>query len=86
MRIASEYWEIEDGDTDYGAGSMWICRIVLLDDPSSAGGYYHIGLQTDHYGRDENDLRVLLDSSTEHLFVGSVTGECQEYLPVDGKG
>lgn len=86
LQIASEYWEIEDGFTDYGTGSMWIFRIVLLDPPSSAWGYYHIGLQKDHYGRDYNDLRVLLNSSIEHLFVNSVTGECQEYLPVDGKG
>jgi len=86
LRIASEYWETENGYTDYGAGSMWICHIVLLDDPSSAWGYYHIGLQTDRYGRDSNDLRVLLESSMEHLFVGSVTGECQEYVPVYGKG
>ena len=87
LQIASEYWETEDGFTDYGAGSMWIWHIILLDDRSSVeNGYYHIGLQVDHYGRDVNDLRVLLSSSLEHLFVNAVTGECQEYLPVDGKG
>ena len=81
LEIASEYWGVEDGFTDYGAGSMWICRFILLDPPSSTGGYYHIGLQTDHYGRDQNDLRVLLSSSMKHLFVGSVTGKCQDYAP-----
>ena len=81
IQIASEYWGIEDGFTDYGAGSMWIYRIMILDSPSSAWGYYHIGLQKDHYGRDHNDLRVLSESSMEHLFVGSVTGECQDYVP-----
>lgn len=86
LQIASEYWGIEDGFTDYGAGSMWICQIMILDSPSSAWGYYHIGLQKDHYGRDYNDLRVLLGSSMEHLFVGSVTGECQDYVPIYGKG
>ena len=87
LQIASEYWETEDGFTDYGAGSMWIFRIVLLDDRSSVeNGYYHIGLQVDHYGRDGNDLRVLLDSRMEHLFVNAVTGECQEYVPVLGNG
>lgn len=79
LQIASEYWGVEDGFTDYGAGSMWIHRIIILDPPSSTGGYYHIGLQIDHYGRDQNDLRVLLESSMKHLFVGSVTGECQDY-------
>lgn len=82
LQIASEYWGIEDGFTDYGAGSMWIQRILILDSPSTAWGYYHIGLQTNHYGRDENDLRVLLGSSMEHLFVGSVTGKCQDYVPI----
>lgn len=82
LQIASEYWGIEDGFTDYGAGSMWIHRIMILDSPSSAEGYYHIGLQIDHYGRDHNDLRVLLGSSMEHLFVGSVTGECQDYVSI----
>ena len=82
LQIASEYWEIEDGFTDYGAGSMWICRIMILDPPSSAWGYYHIGLQTDHYGRDENDLRVHIESRMEHIFVDSVTGECQDYAPI----
>ena len=82
LPIASEYWGIEDGFTDYGAGSMWIHRIMILDSPSSAWGYYHIGLQIDHYGRDHNDLRVLFGSSMEHLFVGSVTGECQDYVPI----
>ena len=82
LQIASEYWETEDGSTDYGAGSMWVCHIILLDDRSSVeNGYYHIGLQVDHYGRDGNDLRVLLESSMEHLFVNAVTGECQEYEP-----
>ena len=82
LQIASEYWGIEDGFTDYGAGSMWICRIMILDPPSSAWGYYHIGLQTDHYGRDENDLRVHIESRMEHIFVDSVTGECQDYAPI----
>lgn len=82
LQIASEYWKIEDGFIDYGAGSMWIYRIMILDSPSSAWGYYHIGLQIDHYGRDENDLRVLLGSSMEHLFVNSVTGKCQDYVPI----
>jgi len=82
LQIASEYWGTEDGFTDYGAGSMWINRIMILDPPSSAWGYYHIGLQIDHYGRDENDLRVLLGSSMEHLFVNSVTGKCQDYMPI----
>ena len=82
LQIASEYWGIEDGFTDYGAGSMWICRITILDFPSSAWGYYHIGLQIDHYGRDHNDLRVLIESRMEHLFVGSVTGDCQDYVPI----
>ena len=88
LQIASEYWGTEDGFTDYGAGSMWVCHIILLDDRSSVeNGYYHIGLQVDHYGRDGNDLRVLHnDSSMEHLFVNSVTGECQEYVPVYGNG
>ena len=87
LQIASEYWETEDGFTDYGAGSMWICHIILLDDRSSVeNGYYHIGLQVDHYGRDGNDLRVLLESSMEHLFVNAVTGECQEYVPILGNG
>ena len=82
LQIASEYWGTEDGFTDYGAGSMWINRIMILDPPSSAWGYYHIGLQIDHYGRDENDLRVLLESRMEHLFVNSVTGKCQDYVPI----
>ena len=87
IKLAEEYWETEDGFTDYGAGSMWICHIILLDDMSSVeNGYYHIGLQVDHYGRDGNDLRVLLDSSMEHLFVNAVTGECQEYVPILGNG
>ena len=87
LQIASEYWETEDGFTDYGAGSMWIWHIILLDDRSSEeNGYYHIGLQVDHYGRDGNDLRVLLDSRMEHLFVNAVTGECQEYVPILGNG
>ena len=86
LQIASEYWEIEDGFTDYGVGSMWVYRILILDSPSSAFGYYHIGLQVDHYGRDGNDLRVLLESSMEHLFVNAVTGECQEYVPILGNG
>ena len=87
LQIASEYWETEDGFTDYGAGSMWVCHIILLDDRSSVeNGYYHIGLQVDHYGRDGNDLRVLLDSSMEHLFVNAVTGECHEYVPILGNG
>lgn len=86
LRIASEYWGIADGFTDYGAGSTWVHRIILLDYPRSAFGYYHIGLQIDHYGRDGNDLRVLLGGSMEHLLVGAVTGECQEYVPVYGKG
>jgi hypothetical protein len=86
LQIASDYWEIEDGFTDYGAGSMWIHRIMILDSPSSAWGYYHIGLQIDHYGRDGNDLRVLLGSRMEHLFVNAVTGECQDYVPSYGKG
>lgn len=85
QQIASEYWGIEDGFTDYGAGSMWIHRIMILDSPSSAWGYYHIGLQIDHYGRDENDLRVLLGSSMEHIFVGSVTGKCQDYVSIDSE-
>ena len=87
MEIASEYWGVEDGFTDYGAGSMWIYHIILLDDRSSVENrYYHIGLQKDHYGRDGNDLRVLLGSSMKHLFVGSVTGKCQEYVPILGNG
>ena len=86
MEIASEYWGVEDGFTDYGAGSMWIYHFILLDPPWSTGGYYHIGLQVDHYGRDGNDLRVLLGSSMKHLFVGSVTGKCQEYVPILGNG
>ena len=87
LQIASEYWETEDGSTDYGAGSMWVCHIILLDDRSSVeNGYYHIGLQVDHYGRDGKDLRVLLDSSMEHLFVNAVTGECQEHVPILGNG
>ena len=84
LQIASEHWGIEDGFTDYGAGSMWICHILILDDPSSARGYYHIGLQIDHYGRDQNDLRILLESKLEHLFVYSVTGECQDYESIYG--
>ena len=87
LQIASEYWGIKDGFTDYGAGSMWVCHIILLDDRSSVeNGYYHIGLQEDHYGRDGNDLRVLLNSSMKHLFVNAVTGECQEYVPTLGNG
>ena len=86
MEIASEYWGVEDGFTDYGAGSMWIYHFILLDPPWSTDGYYHIGLQVDHYGRDGNDLRVLLGSSMKHLFVGSVTGKCQEYVPILGNG
>ena len=87
IKLAEEYWETKDGFTDYGAGSMWICHIILLDDMSSVeNGYYHIGLQIDHYGRDGNDLRVLLESSMEHLFVNAVTGECQEYAPIYDKG
>ena len=87
LQIASEYWETEDGFTDYGAGSKWVYHIILLDDRSSVGnGYYHIGLQVDHYGRDGNDLRVLLSSRMEHLFVNAVTGECQEYVPILGNG
>ena len=87
LQIASEYWKTEDGFTDYGAGSMWVCHIILLDDRSSIeNGYYHIGLQVDHYGRDGNDLRVLLESSMEHLFVNTVTGECHEYVPILGNG
>ena len=82
LQIASEYWGTEDGFIDYGAGSMWIYRIMILDSPSSAWGYYHIGLQVDHYGRDGNDLRVLLSSRMEHLFVNSVTGKCQDYVPI----
>ena len=82
LQIASEYWGTEDGFTDYGAGSMWICRIMILDFPSSAWGYYHIRLQIDHYGRDHNDLRVLIENRMEHLFVGSVTGDCQDYVPI----
>ena len=87
IELAEEYWETKDGFTDYGAGSMWICHIILLDDMSSVeNGYYHIGLQVDHYGRDGNDLRVLLESSMEHLFVNAVTGECHEYVPILGNG
>ena len=87
IKLAEEYWETEDGFTDYGAGSMWICHIILLDDMSSVeNGYYHIGLQVDHYGRDGNDLRVLFESSMEHLFVNAVTGECHEYVPILGNG
>jgi hypothetical protein len=87
IELAEEYWETKDGFTDYGAGSMWIWHIILLDDRSSVeNGYYHIGLQVDHYGRDGNDLRVLLESSMEHLFVNAVTGECQEYVPILGNG
>ena len=87
LQIASEYWQTEDGYTDYAAGSMWVYRIMLLDDRSyEENGYYHIGLQVDHYGRDGNDLRVLLDSSMEHLFVNAVTSECQEYVPIYDKG
>ena len=48
LQIASEYWGVEDGFTDYGAGSVWIHRIMILDPPSSSRGYYHIGLQIDH--------------------------------------
>ena len=87
IELAEEYWETEDGFTDYGAGSKWVYHIILLDDRSSVeNGYYHIGLQVDHYGRDGNDLRVLLSSSLEHLFVNAVTGECQEYVPILGNG
>lgn len=87
IELAEEYWETKDGFTDYGAGSMWIWHIILLDDRSSVeNGYYHIGLQVDHYGRDGNDLRVLLSSRMEHLFVNAVTGECQEYVPILGNG
>ena len=86
LRIASEYWEIEDGFTDYGAGSVWVHRMIILDYPRPAFGYYHIGLQIDHYGRDGNDLRVLLGSRMKHLLVGAVTGECQEYVSAYGKG
>ena len=86
LQIASEYWETEDGSADYGAGSMWVCHIMLLDDRSSTDGYYHIGLQTDRYRRDGNDLRVLSESRMEHLFVHAITGECQDYVPVLGNG
>lgn len=82
LQIASEYWKTEDGFIDYGAGSMWIHRIMILDYPSSAWGYYHIGLQTDHYVTDENGLKVLLESHIEYLFVGSVTGKCQNCVPI----
>ena len=82
LQIASEYWKTEDGSTDYGAGSMWIHRIMILDAPESAWGHYHIGLQTDHYVRDENGLKVLLESRMEHLFVGSVTGKYQDCVPI----
>ena len=39
-------------------------------------------MQTDHSGRDENDLRVHIESRMEHIFVDSVTGECQDYAPI----
>ena len=84
LQIASEYWEIEDGFTDYGVGSMWVYRILILDSPSSAFGYYHIGLQVDHYGKDRNDRRILLESKMEYLFVNAATGECQDYASIYG--
>ena len=83
LQIASEYWGIKDGFTDYGAGSMWIYRIIMFD---YRGGYYHIGLQVDHYGRDESDLRKYLSSRVEYVFVDSMTGECNDSLPTLGNG
>lgn len=79
LQIASEYWGVEDGFVDYGAGSMWIHRIMIL---GSHWGYYHIGLQIDHYGRDENDLREFINSYTEFLFVNSVTGAYTDIAPI----
>lgn len=87
LQIASEYWEVEDGYTDYGLGKMWIYRIVMLDLPSTDFAYYHIGFQIDTYHRDDNNLRILTSSSLQkHVLINAVTGECQDYGPNYGKG
>ncbi len=82
VSLASEHWDWKSGMTDGAAGSVYVCKIVILEKPSLDTQSYHIGLQWEGYANHVVDVYCAQPPRSvriyEELWVDAMTGECRE--------
>ncbi len=82
LRIASEYWNVEDGFTEGAAGTTIVHRIVLTEEPSTGFIYYHIVWRMEYWWNiSEEELegdRMYHVEDYKGLFVNLYTGNCYD--------
>ena len=82
LRIASAYWNVEDGFTEGAAGTIIVHRIVLAEEPSTGFIYYHIVWKIEYWWNlTEEELegdRLRHVEDYKGLFVNLYTGNCYD--------
>ena len=90
--LANAYWDNQDGQRDYAAGTVFTDRIVLTEIPNPDSDYYRVAYQVEwssNGGREGHECMPPYNIQLkDQILVNAFTGEITEYAEpeVNGKG
>ena len=87
--IANAYWDHIDGGYDVAAGTTYVYRVVVMNEPNPICPYYRVQLQEGRYHHWQEDESFAMQpnriSVLEEVLVDPFTGVCERYVIPDAK-